>query len=343
VIKAGYLSTIEEITAYYLVDLSTGLSNQNALERINKFGQNTDYSLSSDMAQAHKTWVIRQGNRQRIASEHLALGDIVLLEPGNRVPADIRLVEVDHLMIDESNLTGNSLPVPKNTFTLRKETEPGQQKSIAFSGTFVVSGSGKGIIIANASNTLMAKTIKPFTKKSGGSIMIRRRLKRLGVLVNHPQAISILKKIDLVVVDADISTGQIADLIHKVQLVKKIPIKFVVDDTLARELKGRSWGQIATVKNIHKDTADLNRAIQNSHFIEAANQQILIQIVGILKKQGQKVLWVTDGCKTSPVIRAANISLVIGEQARDDVVYYADLYAPKTTTDIITRILYNKK
>ncbi len=97
--------------------------------------------------------VIRDGHSQRIPASELVPGDTVLLEPGDRVPADIRLERCANLTIDESVLTGESLAVEKNADALSGEQPLGDQLNMAFSGTLVTRGTGRGVVVATGSGT----------------------------------------------------------------------------------------------------------------------------------------------------------------------------------------------
>lgn len=90
--------------------------------------------------------VRREGKKQRVASESLVVGDVVLLQSGDRVPADMRLVEVRSLQADESALTGESLPVAKQIDVLPEGTELADRTNLAFAGTFITSGQAEGLV-----------------------------------------------------------------------------------------------------------------------------------------------------------------------------------------------------
>ena len=102
--------------------------------------------------------VMREGNVLSIPSAELVTGDLVLLETGNIIPADIRLIEVNLLKIEEASLTGESHPVEKNAATLSEENVPlGDRKNMAYKSTFVTYGRAKGIVVATAMNTELGK------------------------------------------------------------------------------------------------------------------------------------------------------------------------------------------
>lgn len=101
--------------------------------------------------------VIRDGVRQEVESSDLVPGDLVLLSAGDKIPADLRLISADNLNIEESPLTGESTSVEKNPSTLPEDTVLGDRLNLAFSGTAVSSGSGRGIVVETGVNTEIGK------------------------------------------------------------------------------------------------------------------------------------------------------------------------------------------
>ncbi len=97
--------------------------------------------------------VIREGRQMLIQAEELVPGDIVLLQPGDKVPADLRLFQVKGLQIQESVLTGESMAVEKNTDPVTRETAIGDRRCMAYSGTLVTHGQASGIVVATGAQT----------------------------------------------------------------------------------------------------------------------------------------------------------------------------------------------
>ncbi len=108
-------------------------------------------SLSKIMNE--ETTVIREGKKQRITVSELTVGDVVLLQSGDKVPADLRLIQVRELQIDEAALTGESVPANKHAEALKEDTVLGDRKNLAFSSTLVTYGTGKGIVTATGNQT----------------------------------------------------------------------------------------------------------------------------------------------------------------------------------------------
>ncbi|WP_090114530.1 cation-translocating P-type ATPase [Limimaricola pyoseonensis] len=92
--------------------------------------------------------VRRDGRRDSIAAADLVPGDIVLLEPGDRVPADLRLIEARGLRTQEAALTGESAAIDKHTDPVPPDAPLGDRRSMAFSGTLVAAGRGTGVVVA---------------------------------------------------------------------------------------------------------------------------------------------------------------------------------------------------
>lgn len=97
--------------------------------------------------------VLRQGVRTSVAGEALVPGDVVLLEPGDRVPADLRLLVVHGLTVQEALLTGESVPVDKRTEAVDAAAALGDRMGMAYSGTLVTAGQARGVVVATGAAT----------------------------------------------------------------------------------------------------------------------------------------------------------------------------------------------
>ena len=102
---------------------------------------------------APRASVVRGGERQTVEGEALVLGDIVLLEAGDKVPADLRLVMTRGASVQEAILTGESIPVEKGVKPVAKSVALGDRTCMAFSGTLVTSGQCKGVVVATGART----------------------------------------------------------------------------------------------------------------------------------------------------------------------------------------------
>ncbi|MBD2342544.1 cation-translocating P-type ATPase [Anabaena subtropica] len=101
-------------------------------------------------------WVMRDRKAQEIPVENVVLGDILILKPGSYVAADARLIEADNLSIDESALTGESLPVSKNTTSLTGDDVPlGDRLNMIYRGTYITGGQGLAAVVSTGQFTEM--------------------------------------------------------------------------------------------------------------------------------------------------------------------------------------------
>ncbi|MDX5482777.1 MAG: HAD-IC family P-type ATPase, partial [Hymenobacteraceae bacterium] len=131
-------------------------------------------SLLKIMAQ-----VRRGGRKATVDAEELVPGDIVLLESGARVPADLRLLEVQQLKVDESFLTGESEAVEKNLEPVDENASIGDRKNMAFAGSTVLYGRATGIVTATASHTEIGKISKTVSQASAAKPPLMIRLEHL--------------------------------------------------------------------------------------------------------------------------------------------------------------------
>lgn len=107
---------------------------------------------------AAKVTVLRDGREQEVVSSTLVPGDILLLYPGDIIPADVRFIKADHLQIDESVLTGESGPVQKQAGALEKQVQQVfQATNIGFSGTTIISGKATGVVILTGTHGSLGK------------------------------------------------------------------------------------------------------------------------------------------------------------------------------------------
>lgn len=101
--------------------------------------------------------VIRNGRSGEIPADELVPGDIVTLQSGDQVPADLRLMQVKNLLLDESSLTGESLPVAKRSESVPSNTALGDRFCMSYSGTLVVQGTATGVVVATGTATELGK------------------------------------------------------------------------------------------------------------------------------------------------------------------------------------------
>lgn len=126
-------------------------------------------------------WVIREGRRQRVESSQLVPGDLVVLQAGDLVPADLRLLKSAELKIEESALTGESVPAEKDAGARCPQNAPlGERKNMAFASTGVASGAGVGVVAATGMDTAMGRIAHMLEHEQSPQTPLQQRLKRMG-------------------------------------------------------------------------------------------------------------------------------------------------------------------
>ena len=130
---------------------------------------------------APEAQVIRDGSRKTILAPKVVPGDVVLLEAGNYIPADVRLFEAINLRIEEAALTGESVPVMKDA-SARLETDVplGDRKNTAFMGTLVNYGRGRGVVVSTGMGTQIGMIAEMLQSVDQEETPLQRRLDQLG-------------------------------------------------------------------------------------------------------------------------------------------------------------------
>lgn len=131
--------------------------------------------------------VRRDGELKEIRSEDIVTGDIIVLEAGRYVPADLRLIESANLQIEESALTGESVPSEKNANDLHDDpnTPIGDRSNMAFMSTLATYGRGEGIVVATAMNTEIGKIARILDEDNHAMTPLQKRLEELGKTLGY--------------------------------------------------------------------------------------------------------------------------------------------------------------
>ena len=126
---------------------------------------------------------VRGGETRMIAAEQLVPGDIVILESGDKIPADLRLIDAKNLRTEEAALTGESVPADKGTDMVPPNATVGDRKNMAFSGTMVVSGRATGVVVATGSQTELGRINQLLASVSPLETPLLRQIKTFGYTI----------------------------------------------------------------------------------------------------------------------------------------------------------------
>ena len=134
------------------------------------------------MSAAHAN-VIRDGERQSIPAAEVVPGDIILIEEGDTVPADARLIQSTALQTAEAALTGESLPVSKDTLPIAEEVGLGDRHNMIFSGTAATYGRGRAVVTATGMQTEMGRIAGMLKEAPDETTPLQKELDRVGKLL----------------------------------------------------------------------------------------------------------------------------------------------------------------
>ncbi|WPR75955.1 HAD-IC family P-type ATPase [Algoriphagus sp. NG3] len=125
-------------------------------------------------------FVLRDGKEEKIEAENVVPGDIIILKEGNSIPADARLIEAKELRTSEASLTGESMPVEKNTATTDEGASIGDRLNMVWKSTNIVNGKGKAVVTATGKKTEIGKIARSMGEMKMQDSNFRKKTKLLG-------------------------------------------------------------------------------------------------------------------------------------------------------------------
>lgn len=132
----------------------------------------------------HSAVVLRDGQEQKIDSSNLVVGDIIFIKAGNKIPTDARLIEVNNLMIDESPLTGESLPVEKNVLLQKTGMILADRKNMIYAGTTAVKGSGVAVVCGVGQDMEIGKIAKMVSDTKEEKTPLQKKLDKFAKILS---------------------------------------------------------------------------------------------------------------------------------------------------------------
>jgi calcium-translocating P-type ATPase len=121
--------------------------------------------------------VVRDGELMRLPSRELVPGDVVVLEGGDKIPADLRFIDTNGVYVDESSLTGESVPVQKTIAVVEGEqVVPGDQRNIGFSGTYLTRGTASGVVVETGDKTVFGRIADMVKTTDSGKTPLQRKM-----------------------------------------------------------------------------------------------------------------------------------------------------------------------
>ena len=158
-----------------LINAILGLYQENKAEKSLEALKKMSSSLSK---------VIRDNSIQTIATSDIVVGDIILVEAGDLVPADARIIECSNLKVEEAALTGESVPVDKNNEYIEDENIPlGDKKNCLFSSTYVTNGKAKAVVTSVGMNTEIGKIASMLSEQKEELTPLQHKLNKVGNVI----------------------------------------------------------------------------------------------------------------------------------------------------------------
>ena len=158
-----------------LINAILGLYQENKAEKSLEALKKMSSSLSK---------VIRDNSIQTIATSDIVVGDIILFEAGDLVPADARIIECSNLKVEEAALTGESVPVDKNNEYIEDENIPlGDKKNCLFSSTYVTNGKAKAVVTSVGMNTEIGKIASMLSEQKEELTPLQHKLNKVGNVI----------------------------------------------------------------------------------------------------------------------------------------------------------------
>lgn len=192
------------ILAIVVLNIVLGIYQENSAEKALDALKNMN---------AHLTTVIRSGVRKPIDAKELVPGDIIELQAGDLVPADARIIESSSLQVEESALTGESLPVEKDgNLTITEDVPLGDRLNMVYSGCLVTNGRAKAIVVETGMDTEMGKIASLINNTTKLKTPLQIRLKELA------------KRLSLVAIVAGILIFGIGVLIHGETMIEMLMV-----------------------------------------------------------------------------------------------------------------------
>lgn len=155
------------------------------------FGVAQEYKAEKSLEALNKLsqpecFVLREGIMKKISTPELVIGDIVVLDSGSIVPADLRLIESHQMKVDESALTGESFSVEKDCRAVfHKDVALGERKNIAYKGTVVAGGRGQGVVVALGEDTEFGKIAKAIKEDQKELTPLQKSIKDVGKVLTY--------------------------------------------------------------------------------------------------------------------------------------------------------------
>jgi hypothetical protein len=308
-----------ELLKFFLSNKENGLSNADAVTRIKKLGDNSISYFPDVVWGLLQSTLLRDGKKTKIKNNLIALGDIVMLEKNKIVPADIRLIEVDNLSVNQSLLNGSEAILYKNSNTFHSSYDSiFDIKNMVFAGTGIVSGRAIGIVVASGGNSQISKIEKHSPKLSRKQKKANKILKNNGIITNEYGNYVAPKSIDTVIVNFPVSIDYVKELIRVISHQMGKNIIFCTDESTAKRLIAITPGMAHIDKKYFQQKS--NKALMEADYplmsFISVNEADIIRFSKILNIKNRRAICLDSG--NSALLASSDITTIVSADTATD-------------------------
>lgn len=324
--KLWYRLSVNDILDFFVVSYKSGLTEDEVQKRLSKFGYNTARMLSPSVRPFFYYKVVRGGKIVKVQSNKLVLGDIIYLNPGDIAPANIRLIKVKKLAVNEEKITGNFAPTAKNTIACKKIAKKPEQNNMIFTGSDVLSGRAMGVVV---DYSVEKPILSPSFKTPG-------ILKKNNFIANCNNSVDTLKKIDFVIFDGLKQEYEVIKSVQAIFIQKNIPCLFFLDaNTLKKAHTALPQASTIKLSNV--------RFGKEVIMVNSPSSADKLKIISKLFNQNYYPMYVYRGEEFEPAAKISTMNIVIAKGSSQDALINADIITSKINVKNLSSILYNKK
>ncbi len=326
--KLWYKLSVDDLTDFFAVKSQFGLGEDEVIKRSKKFGFNDAKVFNKSSISQYKYKTLRNGRFKLINPNKLVLGDIVYIKRGDIIPADLRLIKVQGVNVNEERITGNYAPTFKNALPIKNISPKEYQKNMVFAGSTVLSGSAYAVVVSYQVPKKMQAT----------RYLSNKSLLKNNVINNRIKNLKYLKAVNTVVFDDLQQEYEVIKTIQEIFIQKNITCIYFLQSNVLEKIK-TTVPEALYINNI----SQLNNISNQVIIVPQPNPNERAQALRILKSAGFKTFYVYRGEEYQLAASIADFNLVINKNSSQESLQKASLITDKVSLHNLGCILDNNK